>query len=419
MHSTPDPSHVRFAGPLAQFASGLGEELALLGYTVTSATVQMQFAAHLSRWLSSQGMGLGDLTGPVIERFLAARRADYTSHYSLEAMEPILGYLRREGLVPAAVVPAPSSPVEVLMARYGEYLINERGLSVPVACAYSHWVAGFVEDRTDDEGEVRFADMTAGDIAGFLTTQLPMMTRKTAQMTACALRSFLRFLHEEQVVEVALADAVPAVAHRRLSGLPEPLSPVQVMALLDACERSSAVGRRDFAVITILARLGLRCAELTGLRLDDVDWRAGTLRIRGKGNRVDLLPLPVDVGEATVDYLRDGRPHTTALTVFVKARAPHTALERSGLSCIVARAAQRAGLGTVHAHRLRHTAASRTLNAGASLEQVAHLLRHASPATTAIYAKTDQVRLSALARPWPTGATGPARPSGPIGGDVS
>ncbi|HZW42808.1 MAG TPA: tyrosine-type recombinase/integrase [Dermatophilaceae bacterium] len=337
MHSTPDPSHVRFTGPLTRFAAGLVEELALLGYTATSATAQLQFAAHLSRWLSSQGMGSGDLTGPVIERFLAARRGSYTSHYSLEALEPTLGYLRREGVAPAAVVPAPSSPGEVLMGRYGEYLTEERGLSAPVARAYSHWVTPFVEDRTDGEGQVRFAELTAGDVAGFLTGQLPTMTRKTAQMTACALRSFLRFLHEEQMVAVALADAVPAVAHRRLSGLPQPLTPAQVTALLEACDRLSAVGCRDFAVITMLHRLGLRCAELTGLRLDDVDWQAGTLRIRGKGNRIDLLPLPVDVGQAIVDYLREGRPDTTARTVFVQARAPHTVLTSSGVSCIVAR----------------------------------------------------------------------------------
>jgi len=217
--------------------------------------------------------------------------------------------------------------------------------------------------------------LTAGDVARFLTAQLPTMTRKTAQMTACALRSFLRFLHEEQMVEVALADAVPAVAHRRLSGLPQPLNPAQVTALLEACDRSSPVGRRDFAVITVLHRLGLRCAELAGLRLGDVDWQAGTLRIGGKGNRIDLLPLPVDVGRAIVDYLRDGRPHTTARAVFVKARAPHTALERSGVSCIVALAAQRAGLGTVHAHRLRHTAASRTLTRRVASDATAEGIR--------------------------------------------
>lgn len=414
MHSTPDPAHVRFTGPLTPFVSGLSEELNLLGYTVTSATAQMQLAAHLSRWLQSQGMGLGSLTGPAIERFLAQRRANYTSHHSLQALGPILGYLRRQGVVPSAVEPAPTSPAELLLARFRDYLIEDRGLSGAVARAYSHWVTPFVEDGTNAEGQVRLAELTARDVAQFLTAHLPMMTRKTAQMTACALRSFLRFLHDQQMVQVALADAVPAVANRRLSGLPQALTPPEVDALLLACDRSTPVGRRDFAVITVLHRLGLRCAELTVLGLDDVDWQAGTLTIHGKGNRTDRLPLPVDVGPALVDYLRDGRPPTTARTVFVTARAPHTALERSGLSCIVARAAERAGLGTVHAHRLRHTTASRTLNAGASLEEVAHLLRHASPATTTIYAKTDQTRLATLARPWPTEPTEPS-----IGGGES
>lgn len=289
------------------------------------------------------------------------------------------------------------------MARYREYLTDERGLSSPVARAYSHWVTPFVEDRIDEAGgNVGLAELTAGDVARFLTAHLPTMSRKTAQMTACALRSFLRFLLDQQMVEVALADAVPAVAHRRLSGLPQALTPSEIDALLGACDRSGPVGRRDFAVITVLHRLGLRCAEATALRLDDVDWQAGTLTVHGKGNRIDRLPLPVDVGQALVAYLRDGRPRASGRTVFVRAVAPFTALAPSGVSCIVARAARRAGLGTVHAHRLRHTTASRTLNAGASLEQVAHLLRHASPATTTIYAKTDQTRLAALARPWPT-----------------
>ncbi|HTO01524.1 MAG TPA: tyrosine-type recombinase/integrase, partial [Microthrixaceae bacterium] len=237
--------------------------------------------------------------------------------------------------------------------------------------------------------------------ARFLVADLPLITRKTAQMTAGALRSFLRLLHAQQIVEVRLADAVPAVAHRRLSGPPQVLKSAQVDALLGACDRSGAVGRRDFAVITVLARLGLRCAEVTALGLDDVDWQAGIVTVHGKGNRIDRLPLPVDVGQAIVNYLRDGRPRTPSRAVFVRAVAPFTIMSRSGVSCVVARAANRAGLGTIHAHRLRHTAASRTLNAGASLEEVAHLVRHASPATTTIYAKTDQTKLEALARPWP------------------
>lgn len=220
-------------------------------------------------------------------------------------------------------------------------------------------------------------------------------------MTACALRSFLRFLHARGLVAFPLADVVPAVASWKLSGLPRGLSVDQVQALLNACDRSTAVGRRDIAVITVLRRLGLRAGEAATLALEDIDWRAGTLTIHGKGGRTDRLPLPVDVGAVVVDYLIHGRPHTSARTVFVRARAPFTGLDRGSVSCIVARAARRAGLGTVHAHRLRHTAATETLKAGASLEEVAQLMRHDSVATTVIYAKTDQNRLAQIARPWP------------------
>lgn len=404
MHSMPDPSHVRFTGPLSPFAPGLVEELARLGYTTTSATAVMGRAAHLSRWLGSAGLAPAGLTGPAIERFLSLRRATYTSGHSPKGLAPVLGYLRRIGVVPPEPASTPTSPTEALMLRYRRFLVDDRGLSDAVAHAYSHWAAPFVHQVVGTGSPAALTALTAVDVSGYLTRHLPSMTRKSAQMTACALRSFLRFLHEQRIIEVALADAVPAVAHRRMPGLPQPLDAAQVAALLGACDRSTAVGRRDFAVITVLHRLGLRCGETAGLRLDDVDWQAGVVTIHGKGGRIDRLPLPGDVGVALVAYLRDGRPQTAARTVFVKAVAPHTPLGYSGLSCIVARAARRAGLGTVHAHRLRHTAASEILNAGASLEAVSHVLRHASPATTAIYAKTDQTRLATLARPWPVGS---------------
>lgn len=403
MRSAPDPSRVRVTGPLSPHVAGLVSELARLGYTTTSATNVMQFAAHLSRWMAAAGVELSGVTGEILESFLSARRAERTSHYSMRSLTPILVFLRREGLVPPEPELEPSSPIEMLLARYRTYLVDDRGLSSPVADAYAHWVAPFVRDLHGADGSTPMAGLRAEDVARFLTAHVPSMTRKTAQMTACALRSFLRYLHDENLVDVMLANAVPAVANRRLSGLPLPLHQSQVDALLAACDRSTAAGRRDFAVITVLHRLGLRCGEAASLRLDDVDWRAGVVTICGKGDRIDRLPLPVDVGDAIVDYLRHGRPPTTARTVFVKAVAPHAPLERSGLSCIVARAAKRAGLGTIHAHRLRHTTASRTLNAGASLEEVSHLLRHASPATTAIYAKTDLTRLATLRRPWPAG----------------
>jgi integrase/recombinase XerD len=407
VHSVSDPSRVRFTGPVAAFASGLVEELASLGYTTTSATMQMQLAASLSRWLLAAGISLDALTEPVMQRFLSERRARHTRHYSLRALGPIVGHLRRVGAVPmVAPPPAPVAAGEVLLARFAAYLGRQRALTPPVVRAYVHWVRPFAEEVLCPSGVDRVGLVGAGEVAAFLTARLPVMSGKSAQMTACALRSLLRFLHAEAMTETALADAVPRVAFWRLSGLPQPLTGTQVQMLLTACEGSTPVGRRDLAVIMLMRRLGLRCAEVASLRLEDIDWPAGTATIRGKGGRIDRMPLPVDAGQALVDYLQHGRPDTPARTVFVRATAAFTPLASSSVSCIVARAARRAGLGTVHGHRLRHTAATETLNAGASLEEVAQLLRHDGVATTVIYAKTDQSRLAQLARPWPTGTAG-------------
>src|SRR5271165_704074 len=402
-HSIHNPDGVRFVGPLAPLAAEMKGEFARLGYARSSATAQLQLAAHLSRWLQAEGLATEDLTGPVMERFLAARRRGYSSHYSAQALAPLLNYLRRAGSAPEPVASEPCLGTERLLARFGDYLGVERGLSAPVVVAYARWVRPFVEEVAGDGPDPDLGGLTAMHVRRFLVAHLPGLSRKSAQMTACALRSFLRFCHAEGIVETSLAAAVPAVAHRRLAGLPQDLAASEVDSLLDTCDRSTPSGRRDYAVIVFLYRLGLRCAETAGLKLDDIDWETGTLSIHGKGGRTDRMPLPVDVGQALVDYLRHGRPDTPVREVFVRAHAPFTAMAPSSVSCIVARAARRAGLGTVHAHRLRHTAATRALNAGASLEEVAQLLRHAGTATTVIYAKTDQDRLAGLARPWPTG----------------
>lgn len=402
-HSIHNPDGVRFVGPLAPLAGELRGEFARLGYARSSATAQLQLAAHLSRWLRAEGLGTQDLTGPVIERFLVARRRDYSSHYSLQALAPLLEYLRRVESAPEPVAPELCSGAGRLLARFGDYLSVERGLSAPVVEAYTRWVRPFVEEVVGAGQEPDLGGLAAVDVRRFLVANLPGLSRKSAQMTACALRSFLRFCYAEGIVEMSLVGAIPAVAHRRLAGLPQDLTASQVDSLLDGCDRRTTAGRRDYAVMVCLHRLGLRCGETAGLRLDDIDWETGTLSIQGKGGHTDRLPLPVDVGQALVDYLRHGRPDTSARAVFVRARAPFTAMAPCSLSCIVARAARRAGLGKVHGHRLRHTAATRVLNAGASLEEVAQLLRHAGTATTLIYAKTDQRRLAGLARPWPTG----------------
>lgn len=206
------------------------------------------------------------------------------------------------------------------------------------------------------------------------------------------------------MIERPLAEAVPSIASWRLQGLPRGLEPAEVERFLASCDTDSASGRRDLAILTLLARLGLRRGEVAALSLDDIDWRAGELVVRGKGRRAERLPLPADVGEPLSAYLQDGRPAAAeGRSVFVRVKAPHRALTPSAVTWVVVAAARRAGLGYVTPHRLRHSAATAVLRAGASLGEVGQVLRHRQPVTTAIYAKVDREALRAIARPWPGG----------------
>jgi hypothetical protein len=259
MHSASDPSRVRFPGPLAPFAAELRAELAALGYAPTSACNQLRLASHLSRWLQAQGLGPGDLSGPVLTRFLVDRRREYTSHYSIQALGPTLRCLRRVGAAPPDDPSAPVGATEELLARFRRYLLLERSVSVPVADAYVRWVRPFVDAVAATDPELTLEQVDAATVAQFLTGHLPGLTRKTAQMTASSLRSFLRFLHAEGTSAVDLSTAVPAFAFWRLSGIPQPLTPAQLQAVVGACDPSSRIGRRDLAVIACLLRLGLRC----------------------------------------------------------------------------------------------------------------------------------------------------------------
>jgi integrase/recombinase XerD len=206
---------------------------------------------------------------------------------------------------------------------------------------------------------------------------------------------------------VSLASAVPSVAGWKLAGLPRALTPAQQRALLASCDRRTSTGRRDYAIVLLLARLGLRSGEVARLGLGDIDWHAGELRVVGKGNRGESLPLPADVGAAITAYLRRGRPASAeSRSVFVRVHAPHRALTPGGVGNVVNAAGERAGLGHVHAHQLRHTAATAMLRAGSPLAEVGQVLRHRSTFNTAIYAKVDQDALAVLARPWPAGKNG-------------
>jgi integrase/recombinase XerD len=396
MSGVSDPSRVRVSGPLSGIAPGFVARLEELGYRQSSAGAQLLLVADLSRWLQRRGLGPGDLDGAAVRGFAAERRARGSNLYSEQAVAPFLSYLRGLGVLPEPGASAPGSPVDVLLAGFAAAL----EVSGPVVVAYQRYVRAFLGWLADRDGQVDLEGLDARAVARFLAGDLPGGSAKRAQMTACALRCFLRYAHDAGLVGADLSAAVPAVPSRR-AGLPRALPGEQVGLLLGACDRSTAVGCRDYAVIVCLARLGLRAGEVADLGVSQIDWPAGVLTVRGKGSRIDQLPIPVDVGAAIAAYLRHGRPDTSSPTVFVRSCAPFTALAPASVSCIVARAAARAGLGTVHAHRLRHTAATATLNAGASLAEVSLLLRHASPATTTVYAKVDMGRLAGIARPWP------------------
>jgi integrase/recombinase XerD len=392
---------VRMTGPLAPHAAGLAGELARLGFTEMSARAQVGLAAHLSRWLDAAGLGTMALTAPVAEEYLAARRAaGYTAYLTPRALAPLLSYLRELGVAPEAQIPGPATQAEALLERYRRYLLAERGLREKVARGYVDsvrpFVAGCAAAGTEDLGR-----LTAGDVTAFLTGQSRRLAPKTAQRLATALRSLLRFWHVEGLISGPLDRAVPKVANRR-PGLPRPLEPVQVRALLASCDLGTAGGRRDLAMMTLLARMGLRAGEVAGLRLEDIDWRHGEITIAGKGNRRDQLPLPADAGEAVADWLRHGRPpRALDRSVFIRIKAPHRGLTAGGVTMAVLAAGQRAGLGTIYAHRLRHSAATAMLAQGGSLAEIGQVLRHRRPATTAAYTKVSIEALRALARPWP------------------
>jgi integrase/recombinase XerD len=364
----------------------------------------MFLMAHVSRWLAGEGLGAGGLTGEASERFLVTRReAGYAQLRSPKALLPLLGYLRRIGVAPQAPPAGPAGPADELLERYRRYLVTERGLGASTAADYAAKVRPFLAARTDHG----LAGLTAAGVTAFVVETCPSMRKGTAKLTVTALRSLLGWLHLAGEIPGPLAWAVPAVASWRLAALPAPLEPAQVQAMLDGCDAGTAVGRRDRAMLVLLARLGLRAGEVAGLTLEDIDWRAGEIIVTGKGRCSERLPLPADAGEAIAAWLRDGRaaPFEGTRRVFLRVRAPHGGLTPTGVSQAVFAAGQRAGIEGVHAHRLRHSAATGMLRAGASLPEVGQVLRHRRLLSTAIYAKIDVLALRALARPWPAGGT--------------
>lgn len=390
----------RVVGPLESHAVGFAEHLDRLGYTCWTRRSWMSLVAHLSRWLAGEGLDTGGLTAEVAHRYVEARAAaGYRSYRSRRSVDPLLSYLRVVDAVPGEP-PVALTPADVLVERFRGYLLSERGLRPNVATFYVLSVRPFVSTVVaDDAADV--VKVSARTVTAFLSDLTRSLAPKTVQGRASALRALLRFWFLDGVTDTDLSVSVPKVAHRS-AGLPKALPAEQVAALLASCDTQTANGLRDRAILTMLTRMGLRAGEIAAFQIDDVDWRQGEVVVRGKGSRLDRLPLPADVGQVLVDYLEAGRP-ADALDrrVFIRVKAPRRGLTTGGVTQVVNAAAHRVGLGTIFAHRLRHSAATAMLAAGAPLAEIGQVMRHRSVLTTAIYAKVDIEALRCLVMPWP------------------
>jgi site-specific recombinase XerD len=352
----------------------------------------------MSLWLERRGLDAWELTEERAVLFVAERRAAGLKTWASERSVRLpLEYLREVGAIPTAAEVLDDGPVAQILAGYREYLVLERGLAEPTIARCQRAASLFLTQLPDG---LEIGELTAADVSAFVARECPRRTGSSAKSLMSKFRPFLRYLYVEGLVATPLVWAVPAAAGQRDRSLPRGVQPAVVARLLGSCDRRRTVGRRDYAILLLLVRLGLRAGEVAAITLQDVDWRRGEILIHRKGNRRDLLPLPVDVGEAVVSYLRR-RPADQCPAVFATTQAPRGPLTRSAVSGVVRRACVRAGVPVIGAHRLRYTAATGMLAGGASLEEIAQVLRHRDVKTTAIYATVDRARLRPLARPWP------------------
>lgn len=394
----------RKPGSMEPFVEGFGLRLVELGYTPGSTRGLLKGVGQLGRWMALESVGVEQLGSVAIDAFVCARRADgFRRVPSRSSLRLLLDYLRDAGVVSAEVL-APFSVLDRMLDEYRHWLIVDRGLAQMTVARYESLARRFLAERVAVDGAVVIDDLTGADVFGFLRNECARLSVGAAKGRVADLRSLLRFLYLQGLTPLALAASVPPVAGWRDTGMPTSMSPADVETLLDGCNRVGHSDMRDFAILMLLARLGLRSVEIARLELSDVDWRAGEIFVIGKARRRDTMPLPRDVGDAIVAYLTGGRPETGLRQMFLTSHAPRRPIRADLVGDVVRRACERAGLKPVGAHRLRHALATEMLRRGVTLTQISQVLRHSDLATTAIYAKVDIDTLGHVAKPWP-GAT--------------
>lgn len=397
-------------GPLGCHISAYAEKLHAQGFSWQSGRRKLQLAADFSRWLKRNGVVASQVRAKHVGKYLQFRRR---SGFGIQLGDPpaVTGFLKflRDQRVTKERLPKPIiTPCQRWLGEYDGYLQRERALSPATRINYGPFVRRFLVSRFG-RGRVAFSKLRAPDVLKFVRRQAGHLKTKRVLLMVSALRSFLRFLRLRGEIKLDLAACVPAVASWSLSTIPRSLPPTQVEQVLAwTRKRATVVGRRDYAILLLLARLGLRGGEVCNLTLEDIDWEKSRIAVRGKGERVVQLPMPADVGQAIAAYLKEGRPRLPGnRRLFIRSRAPLTGFKGQGsVGTVVKHALLRAKIDSPRkgAHQFRHTLASTMLQNGSSLSEIGELLRHRSPDTTAIYAKIDLLSLRSLALPWPGGA---------------
>lgn len=402
-----DPRRQAQMGSLLASVQIFVDQMEANGYAAASVRISTRLVRDFAFWLDQRGIAMQSLAAKHVADYLdhrwlhrRRRRGDaFTLHAFARLVAP-------NGYKASAEQETAISPSQRVRREFEQYLLRERGLAAASIRLYGDPVGRFLEGQFGSSA-VRLDQLTATDVIGFVQTEAARLHHpKRAQVMTTALRLFLQYGRYCGDIVADLHTCVPTVANWSMAGIPRSISPTQVHHLLDGCNRQSATGRRDYAMLLLISRLGLRASEVVNLTLDDLDWTEGAIRIRGPAQRVDHLPLPADVGAALVDYLRYARPDCASRNVFLRSRAPRRALlGPSAVSCIVLRALRRAGIDspTKGAHLLRHSLATQMLGGGASPGEIAEILRHRNPQTTTIYAKVDLVSLQTLALAWPGG----------------
>lgn len=393
-------------GPLSKHLDAYAVAVAEQGYTHDSIRQQIVAIADFSRWLKQKHIDVQTLDSKVVDRFLRLRRRQQrVRRGDPSTLARLLAMLCQKGVVKQHQQPVADNARARITNEFRCYLLQERALSPSTLLNYVPVVEQFLAERFQNKAP-NLAMLRAPHITGFVLRHARQLSPVRAGLMVTALRSFFRYLRHRGAITTDLAGCVPTVPNWSLSAVPRFLPAATVERMLECCDRTTSVGRRNHAILLLLARLGVRAGEVVGLSLDDIDWSTGQITIRGKGGKLAQLPLANDVGAAIASYLRHDRPGSATRRVFLRHRAPLVGFGNSStISSLVRRALKHAGVESAHtgAHVLRHSLATSLLRQGGSLDEIGELLRHQSPNTTAIYAKVDVTALHTLALPWPGG----------------